>query len=174
MMQVQSATTNIVMTGSGGGLEVLTFDLAGETFALEAVLVREVLDKSPETYVPGAPAFADAVINFRGRIIPLADLRLAFGLETSSSSNDSRVIVIEFEIDGEAALLGLRADKVYEVTTIPAAATEAAPRLGTRWRPDFIRRLAKRNDDIIVLPDLATIFAARGQADGVIRHNHFN
>jgi len=149
--------------GGDDGLEVLTFDLAGETFALEAVLVREVLDRSPETYVPGAPAFADAVINFRGRIIPLADLRLAFGLTAGGSSADSRVIVIEFEIDGEAALLGLRADKVYEVTAIPDAATEAAPRLGTRWRPDFIRRLAKRNDDIIVLPDLAAIFAARGR-----------
>jgi purine-binding chemotaxis protein CheW len=161
-MQAQSITVSA--TGGDDGLEVLTFDLAGETFALEAVLVREVLDRSPETYVPGAPSFADAVINFRGRIIPLADLRLAFGLTTSGSSADSRVIVIEFEIDGEAALLGLRADKVYEVTAIPDAATQAAPRLGTHWRPDFIRRLAKRNDDIIVLPDLAAIFAARGRA----------
>jgi purine-binding chemotaxis protein CheW len=171
-MQAQSVTLNtppaISDVGSGDGLEVLTFDLAGETFALEAILVREVLDKSPETYVPGAPAFVDAVINFRGRIIPLADLRLAFGLETSGGSSDSRIVVIEFEIDGEAALLGLRADKVYEVTTIPDAATEAAPRLGTRWRPDFIRRLAKQNDDIIVLPDLASIFAARGKADGEV------
>jgi purine-binding chemotaxis protein CheW len=173
-MQAQSASLNTppamagISAGGKDGLEVLTFDLAGETFALEAVLVREVLDKSPETYVPGAPAFVDAVINFRGRIIPLADLRLAFGLETSGGSSDSRIVVIEFEIDGEAALLGLRADKVYEVTTIPDAATEAAPRLGTRWRPDFIRRLAKQNDDIIVLPDLATIFAARGKADGEV------
>jgi purine-binding chemotaxis protein CheW len=169
-MSVQNASLNNTAAASAptSGLEVLTFDLGGETFALEAVLVREVLDRSPETYVPGAPEFADAVINFRGRIIPLADLRLAFGLMTSTSSADSRVIVIEFEIDGEAALLGLRADKVYEVTTIPDTATEAAPRLGTRWRPDFIRRLAKRNDDIIVLPDLAAIFAARGRADGGI------
>jgi purine-binding chemotaxis protein CheW len=170
-MQAQSITVSAV---NNDGLEVLTFDLAGETFALEAVLVREVLDKSPETYVPGAPEFVDAVINFRGRIIPLADLRLAFGLAASSSSADSRVIVIEFEIDGEAALLGLRADKVYEVTTILHTATEAAPRLGTRWRPDFIRRLAKRNNDIIVLPDLAAIFAARGRADGVVHLNHFS
>jgi purine-binding chemotaxis protein CheW len=160
-MQRQSITA--VAESGDDGLEVLTFDLAGETFALEAVLVREVLDRSPETYVPGAPAFADTVINFRGRIIPLADLRLAFGLGSGGNSADSRVIVIEFEIDGEAALLGLRADKVYEVTAIPEAVTEAAPRLGTRWRPDFIRRLAKRNDDIIVLPDLAAIFAARGR-----------
>jgi purine-binding chemotaxis protein CheW len=149
-----------------GGMEALTFDLQGETFALEAVLVREVLDRAPETAVPGAPVFVGAVINFRGRIIPLADLRLAFDLEPGESTVDSRIIVIEFDIDGEAAFIGLRADKVHEVTTIEASSTEAAPRLGMRWRQDFIRCLAKRNDDVIVVPDLAQIFAARGRADG--------
>jgi purine-binding chemotaxis protein CheW len=143
---------------------VLTFDLARETFALEAILVREVLDKSPVTQVPGAPAFVDAVINFRGRIIPLADLRLAFGLPAESNSLDSRIIVIEFMLAGEATLIGLKADKVFEVTTIPHHATETAPRLGTRWRPDFIRWLAKRHGEIVVFPDLATIFATCGRS----------
>jgi purine-binding chemotaxis protein CheW len=169
-MEAQSATLSppnrhaMANAKDVGVLEVLTFDLTGETFALEAILVREVLDKSPETQVPGAPAFVDAVLNFRGRIIPLADLRLAFGLEIMSSSDDSRVIVIEFELNGEATLIGLRADKVFEVTTIPWAATEVAPRLGTSWRPDFIRCLAKRRDEIIILPDLAKIFAVCGQS----------
>ena len=88
-----------------GDLEVLTFDLSGEIFALEAVLVREVLDQCPETQVPGASGFVDAVINFRGRIVPLADLRMAFGLTQATTSLDSRVIVIEFEIEGEALLV---------------------------------------------------------------------
>lgn len=162
---MDSTNTNKLDPGNGNGLEVLTFDLADETFALEAILVREVLDKSPETHVPGAPTFVDAVINFRGRIIPLVDLRLAFDLEVRAISRDSRVIVIELEIEGEAALLGLRADKVFEVTVISDTATEPAPRLGTRWRPDFIRNLVKRNDDIIILPDLAAIFSARGRTD---------
>jgi purine-binding chemotaxis protein CheW len=145
-------------------LEVLTFDLSGEVFALEAILVREVLDQCPETQVPGASGFVDAVINFRGRIVPLANLRMAFGLTQSTVSLDSRIIVIEFEIDEEVLLIGLRADKVFEVTTIAHTVTEAAPRLGTRWPPEFIRCLAKRDDDIIVLPNLASIFAARGVA----------
>jgi purine-binding chemotaxis protein CheW len=151
-------------TGGPAALQVLTFDLGHETFALEAILVREVLDRSPETQVPGAAAFVDAVINFRGRIIPLADLRVAFGLPTAGSSPDSRIIVIEFALASEATLIGLRADKVFEVTTIPLTATETAPRLGTRWRPDFIRCLAKREDEIIVLPDLHKIFATCAQA----------
>ena len=67
-------------------LEALTFDLHGETFALEATLVREVLDLLPETEVPGAPAFVSAVINFRGRIIPLVDLRVAFDMPVDGAT----------------------------------------------------------------------------------------
>jgi purine-binding chemotaxis protein CheW len=165
---MQSSVVNFEPKTQGvnesGGIEVLTFDLSGEIFALEAGLVREVLDKSPETVVPGAPAFVDSVLNFRGRIIPLADLRIAFGLAATGGSVDSRIIVIEFELGGEATLIGLRADKVYEVTTLAMAATEAAPKLGTSWRPDFIRSLAKRAGEIIVLPDLQQIFTVCGQA----------
>jgi len=158
------------MTGkpSDEAMLVLTFDLQGETFALGADLVREVLDVSPETKVPGAPPFVDAVINFRGKVIPLADLRLAFGMERTEASRDSRIVVIEHEILGEPTLIGLRADKVHEVTSIPLHDTEDAPRVGLRWRTDFIRCLAKREGELIVVPDLAHIFATRGGAVGTV------
>lgn len=145
-------------------IEALTFDLQGETFALEAGMVREVLDLLPETDVPGAPEFVSSVINFRGRVIPLVDLRLAFAMDVASSTIDSRIVVIEHELDGEPTLIGLRADKVHEVTAIDPELTEEAPRVGLRWRQDFIRRLARRDGDLIILPDLDRIFAARGQA----------
>lgn len=145
-------------------IEALTFDLQGETFALEAGLVREVLDLLPETAVPGAAAFVGAVINFRGRIIPLVDLRLAFDMPAGEPTIDSRIVVIEYELDGEPALIGLRADKVHEVTSIAHDTTEEAPRVGMRWRPDFIRLLARRNGDLIIIPDLDQIFAARGRS----------
>jgi hypothetical protein len=85
-----SAQRGLGLKGAGddarrGDLEVLTFDLSGEVFALEAILVREVLDQCPETQVPGASGFVDAVINFRGRIVPLADLRMAFGLTRATA-----------------------------------------------------------------------------------------
>ncbi len=144
-------------------IEALTFDLQGETFALEASYVREVLDLLPETPVPGAPPFVGAVINFRGRVIPLVDLRMAFGMSVTETTIDNRIVVIEHPLDGEPTLIGLRADKVHEVTSITADTTEEAPRVGMRWRADFIRRLVRRNGDVIVLPDLDQIFAARGQ-----------
>jgi len=153
-------------TSTAEALQVLTFDLHGETFALEAGLVREVLDLAPETAVPGAAPFVGAVINFRGRVIPLADLRLAFGLERGEATIDSRIVVIEYDLDGDPTLIGLRADKVHEVTSLEAVDTEEAPRVGLRWRADFIRRLARRDGDLIVVPDLEQIFATRGGATG--------
>ncbi len=151
-------------TATGEAMQVLTFNVHGETFALDAGLVREVLDVCAETPVPGAAPFVNAVINFRGRVIPLADLRLAFGLHRGETSLDSRIVVIEYDLFGEPTLIGLRADKVHEVTSIAIADTEEAPRVGLRWRADFIKCLGRRNGDLIVVPDLEQIFATRGGA----------
>ena len=155
-----------------GRLKVLTFDLSGETFALEANLVCEILDLLPETTVPGSAPIAASVINFRGSVIPVADLHLAFDLAPKGISLDSRFIVIELDGTGEACLVGLKADKVYEVTTLNRATTEPAPRVGTRWRQDFIRCLAKRNGDFIVVPNLSRIFATCGQSQGLAGTQH--
>lgn len=140
-------------------LQVLTFDMQGETFAIEAGIVREILDHMPETAVPGAPAMVSALVNFRGRVIPLADLHREFGFSAASESLDSRIIVIELEFEGEDTLVGLRADKVHEVTVLERASTEVPPRVGMRWRADFIRCIAKRAGDFIIVPDLKQIFA---------------
>lgn len=149
-----------------GQLRVLTFDLSGETFALEANLVCEILDLLPETKVPGSASIAGSVINFRGSVIPVADLHLAFDLTSGGVTVDSRFVVIEMEYGGENCLIGLKADKVHEVTTLERTKTEAAPRIGTRWRQEFIRCLAKRHGDFIVVPNLPRIFATCGQSDG--------
>lgn len=143
--------------------QVLTFDVRGETFALEASLVREILDMPAETQVPGAAPFVDAVMNFRGKVIPVADLRLAFGLGRRDATGDSRIVVIELPLDGDPTLVGLRADKVHEVTSLSLAATEAPPPIGMRWRQDYVRALAKRGGDPVILPNLACIFAERGE-----------
>lgn len=151
---------NVIPWNPSGCLEVLTFDLQGEMFALEAAIVREILDMAAETAVPGASAFVGGVINFRGKVIPLADLRLPFGMETSADTIDSRIVVVEMDIDGEHTLVGLRTDKVHEVATLARTASEAAPAVGMRWRPEYIHCLVKRAGEFIVLPDLAAIFAA--------------
>jgi len=142
-------------------LEVLTFDIAGEMFAIEAVKVQEILDLLPETPVPGAKAFVGSVINFRGKVIPLADIRLAFGMEATVPTIDSRIIVIELDIEGEPTLTGIRTDKVNEVTTLERSAGEPPPSVGMRWRPDFIDCLVRRGGEFIIIPNLQTIFSSQ-------------
>lgn len=139
-------------------LEVLTFGMGGETFALDAVLVREILDMVPRTGVPGADPLVGHVINFRGRVIPLADLRPAFHMEQRDDTPDSRIIVIELAIDDEATFIGLTAEKVEEVATLDTEACEAPPDIGMRWPREYVRGLVKRQQDIVVLPDLQHLF----------------
>jgi purine-binding chemotaxis protein CheW len=141
------------------GLEVLTFGLGGETLALEAGIVREILDVMPTTAVPGADPLAAAVINFRGRIVPLADLRVSFGMEAHGPTADSRIIVIELDLDGNPTLIGLAADRVNEVTMLHAEDAENPPVIGIRWPRDHIRCLVRREGDLVVLPDLTQLFA---------------
>lgn len=135
-------------------LEVLMLGLGGEFFAIEASAVREILDPVPVTDVPGARAFVSGVINVRGRIVPLADLRVQFEMPVTPPTTDTRIVVLEIDLDGDPTVVGILADKVYEVTQIAAGALEEAPRIGMRWRPEFIRYIGKRRDDFIVVPDL--------------------
>lgn len=141
-------------------LEVLTFDLNGEIFALEAAVVREILDLVPATVVPGAPPFVGRIINFRGRVIPLADIRLPFGMEPREPTIDSRIVVISLLLQGEEVLVGLVTDRVHEVTNLLQAASEPPPSVGMRWRADYIHCLVKRNGEFIIVPDLQAIFAS--------------
>ncbi|MBB4187798.1 purine-binding chemotaxis protein CheW [Sinorhizobium terangae] len=152
--------------GGEDELAVLTFNLNGETFAIKATVVQEILDLLPETRVPGAKVFVGSVINFRGKVIPLADIRLAFGMETAAATIDSRIVVIELAIDGEPTLIGIRTDRVYEVTTLPKAASEAPPSVGMRWRPDYIDCLVKRDGQFIIIPNLNAIFLSQADRTG--------
>ncbi|WP_296519678.1 chemotaxis protein CheW [Rhodoplanes sp.] len=134
-------------------------DLQGQTFALEATQVREILDLVPVTEVPGSEPFVNGLVNVRGKVVPLADLRLKFGMEQAPDTIDTRIVVIEIDIDRVPTVIGIRADKVHEVTTLDASVLAEVPRIGTRWRQDYIRFIAKRGDDFIVVPDLARILA---------------
>jgi len=147
-------------SGSAGAVEVLTFELQGEIFVLEATMVREIMDLVAMTPVPGARRFAAAVINFRGRVIPLADLRIIFGMESRPATIESRIVVIEISIDSTPTLVGLLTDRVNEVTTLDLANSTPPPMVGMRYRPDFVRALVHREGQFVILPDLEKIFSA--------------
>ncbi len=139
-------------------LEVLTLDLEGETFAVEAVQVREILDLINITEVPLSQPFVNGLINVRGKVVPLADLRLKFGMAQKPPTVDTRIVVMDIELGGEPITVGIRADKVREVTEVAASALEETPKIGMRWHPEFIRCIGKQGDDFVAVLDIARIF----------------
>jgi purine-binding chemotaxis protein CheW len=145
-----------------GAMRALTLRLGDEVFAIEAERVREILDLVPVTEVPKAPPFVGGLINVRGRVVPLADLRIVFGMSRRPPDEDTRIVVLEAEIEGEGAVVGIIADKVHEVTDIDAASVESAPRVGMRWRAEFVAGIGKRDGDFIIIPDLGRIFEIEG------------
>jgi purine-binding chemotaxis protein CheW len=141
-------------------LVVLTLELQGELFAIEAAQVYEILDPVPVTDVPGADAAVNGLINVRGRIVPLADPRRILGMTLEEGGIDVRFIVLEVVIDGDPVSVAIRADKVHEVAELSEADIEATPRLGVRWPATFIRGIAKRHGRFVTLLDLGRVFAA--------------
>jgi purine-binding chemotaxis protein CheW len=138
--------------------QVLMLGLAGEVFAIDARQVREILDPAPTTRVPGAKPYVSSVLNVRGKVIPLADLRIRLGMPPAPLTADSRFIVIEIDLAGDPTTIGIIADKVYEVTELNAATLQKTPPIGMHWQPEFIAGIAKWNDEFIVLPNLERVF----------------
>ncbi|MGL9621399.1 chemotaxis protein CheW [Bradyrhizobium sp. U531] len=140
-----------------GAMQVVMIGLGEEKFALDAGLVREIIDPVPVTKVAGARAFVPSVINVRGNVIPLADLRIRFGMPQLANSADTRIVVIELELDGEPVLVGVTADKVYEVTEISQTDVQQTPRVGMHWKPEFIRFIAKWREEFVIVPNMERI-----------------
>ncbi|WP_198293683.1 chemotaxis protein CheW [Bradyrhizobium sp. WSM2793] len=138
-------------------MQVVMIGLGEEKFALDAGLVREIIDPVPVTKVAGARAFVPSVINVRGNVIPLADLRIRFGMPQLEDSADTRIVVIELELDGEPVLVGVTADKVYEVTEISQTDVQQTPRVGMHWKPEFIRFIAKWREEFVIVPNMERI-----------------
>jgi purine-binding chemotaxis protein CheW len=159
-MTVSNAT---MKPKDGGALKVLTLSLSGQLFALDAASVREILDLAPVTEVPASTPFASGLINVRGKVVPLTDLRHKLGMEIRSPTIDTRIVVLEIDIDGDLTSAGILADKVHEVTDIPAADLEETPKIGLPWRPGLIRCIGKRGGGFIAVLDIARIFSSAHQ-----------
>jgi len=97
------------------------------------------------------------VLNVRGKVIPLADLRVRFGMPPASITPDSRFIVLEIDLAGEPTTIGIVADKVYEVTDLDTSTLQKAPPIGMRWQPEFIAAIAKWKDEFIIVPNMKQI-----------------
>jgi purine-binding chemotaxis protein CheW len=145
---------------SAESTQYLTFKLENEVFALGISQVREVLDFTTITRIPEMPEFMLGVINLRGSVVPVVDMRLKFGIPRSEVKVNTCIIIVEIELDGETTILGALADSVQEVLELDAENVEAPPRIGTRLKSKYIKGMGKRDNQFIIILDIKEVFSA--------------
>lgn len=148
------------ISGIAESAQYLTFKLEEEVFAVDVANVREILDFTPATKVPGTPEFMRGVINVRGNVVPIVDMRLKFGLSKTEKTVDTCIVVMEISVDDDKIVLGALVDSVQEVFEMEASQIEPPPRMGTRWRTEFIKGIGKRNDQLIIILDIDRVFSS--------------
>jgi purine-binding chemotaxis protein CheW len=140
--------------------QYLTFKLDDEVFAVGIDKVREVLDYTSVTKVPQTPDFMRGVINLRGSVVPVVDMRLKFGMAKTEKTVNTCIIIVEINLEGETTILGALADSVQEVLDLEPHQIEPAPKIGTKLRTDFIRGMGKRDEQFIIILDIDKVFSS--------------
>jgi purine-binding chemotaxis protein CheW len=135
----------------------LTFSLAGEEYGIGILKVKEIIGLMPVTSVPQAPHFVKGVINLRGKVIPVTDLRLRFGLEESEYTERTCIIVVEIQSSKGRIQTGIVVDSVSEVLNIRAEEIEDTPSFGTSLETDYILGMAKVEGRVKILLDIDRI-----------------
>ena len=140
--------------------QYLTFKLDEEIFALDILKVKEVLDFTEITKIPQTPEFMKGVINLRGGVVPVVDMRLKFGMAETVRTVNTCIIIVEVSLDDETTVLGALVDSVQEVMDLEPGQIESAPRIGTQLRTEFIRGMGKRDNHFLMILDIDKVFSA--------------
>lgn len=150
--QKKKITGAAASTDRGG--KYLTFSLAGEEYGIGILKIKEIIGMMPITAVPQTPDFLKGVINLRGKVIPVIDLRLRFGMEPIDYTDRTCTVVVEVEGSSGAILLGTVVDSVSEVLNIKNEDIEDAPTFGTRLNTEAILGMAKMEGGVKILLDI--------------------
>jgi len=142
-----------------GSMQFLTYTLGSEVFALDIAKVREVLDYPNVTRVPNMPEFMLGVINLRGSVVPVVDLRSKFRMERNEKTVNTCVIIAEVNVGSDTTIVGALADSVQEVMDLEPHQIEPAPKIGTKLHTDFIKGMGKRDDRFIIILDIDRVFS---------------
>jgi purine-binding chemotaxis protein CheW len=140
--------------------QYVTFSLDEELFGVEVTRAREILSVTPVTKVPQTPEYLLGVINLRGQVVPVIDMRLKLGLPVGEETEDTCIIVVEVLVDGESIIVGALADAVREVLEIRSDQIEPAPRLGTRLKTEFITGMGKVDEQFLILLNIDRVFSS--------------
>jgi purine-binding chemotaxis protein CheW len=137
----------------------LTFALAHEEYGLEILKVREIIGYMAITAVPQTPHYIKGVINLRGQVIPVVDLRAKFGMETAEITEQTCIIVVEITQTGRKFNTGIVVDRVQEVLDIAGKDIEESPQFGGSVDTDFILGMAKISESVKILLDIDRVLA---------------
>ncbi len=137
---------------------LLTFGLAGETFGMNVMRVQEIIDIVTITPVPHADKFAPGVINVRGNVVPVIDLRYRFRLPPREAGRSTRTVVFEVQLEGESTRVAMAVDAVYNVEPLQDLAIEKLPESGTKWNEKLIAGITRIRDRLTIILDLENVF----------------
>ncbi|HLN25517.1 MAG TPA: chemotaxis protein CheW [Patescibacteria group bacterium] len=147
-----------------GSLQYVTLGVDSEIFAVDVEDVREILDMRAITRIPNAPSFLLGMIDVRGRAVPVIDLRAKLGLPPIAANDQTRIVVLETVVGEAQLVLGLLADRVFEVTPLDSHSVEPPPDIGVRWQSDYIRGIARRGADFVIILKLGRLFSSEEAA----------
>lgn len=150
--------TNGTMLSSRAG-KYLTFELKGEIYGLQILKVQEIIGMMNVTRVPKTQDFIRGVINLRGKVIPVVDLRLKFGLESKEDTERTCIIVMQFKNVATVMTMGIIVDEVREVINIEGEQIEDTPAFGADTNTDFILGVGKVNQKVIMLLDVDKVLS---------------
>ena len=140
--------------------QFVTFCLGNELFGVEVIRTREILTLVPVTKVPQTPDYLLGVINLRGQVVPVVDLRVKLGLPVKEDGQETCIIVMEVQVDGEVLIVGGLADAVREVLELRDDQIEPPPRMGLKLKTEFIAGMGKIDEQFIILLNIDKVFAS--------------
>ena len=162
-MQTMAASQRVTEAGAGpGGGKYLTFTIGREEYGLPVLKVREIIKVMDITHVPQVAAHVLGVINLRGKVIPVIDLRRKFGFEPLPPTERTCIIVAEVALTSSTVMMGVVVDAVSEVVNVAAAEIEQPPDFGGQRANDFLLGLAKVKGGVKILLDLDRVLGADG------------
>ena len=137
----------------------LTFVLAGEEYGIGILKVKEIIGIMAITTVPQTPEYMKGVINLRGKVIPVVDLRLKFGMEAIDYTEKTCIIVVEIASNGQNVMIGVLVDSVSEVLNIKGSDIEDTPSFGNHLNTDYILGMAKTGGKVKILLDIDKVLS---------------
>jgi purine-binding chemotaxis protein CheW len=154
MSEALKTINQAVMSSAEREGKYLTFSLAGEEYGIGILKIKEIIGMMPITPVPKTPGYVKGVINLRGKVIPVADLRLKFGMPEMGYTDRTCIVVVEIEGGRGPVLMGIVVDSVSEVLNIRGGEIEDTPAFGTRMDTDYILGMAKMGGGVKILLDI--------------------